>query len=311
MFIDTHTHMISRSTDDYERMARAGIVACIEPAFWLGQPRTNVGSYIDYLSTIVGWERFRAGQFGLRHYCTIGLNSKEANDEELAEAVMEILPRFALKEGVVAIGEIGYDEQTALEDRYFRRQLDLALDLEMPVMVHTPHRDKRRGTSRSMDVVVEHGLDPAWVVVDHNNEETIREVLDRGFWAGFSIYPGTKMSSARMVELVRTYGPERILVDSACDWGVSDPLAVPRTAALMRAGGIDEAAIHKVVYANALAAYGRNGQMCEADWLDPAPVDQRTLYMGNSVLRGGQAPRIDEAAETAIPETAIPEGGVV
>ena len=120
MFIDPHTHMISRTTDDYEAMAAAGVVALIEPAFWIGQPRTYVGTYIDYLSTIVGWERFRAGQFGIRHYCTIGLNSKEANNEELAEGVMEILPRFALKEGVVAIGEIGYDEQTELEDRYFR-----------------------------------------------------------------------------------------------------------------------------------------------------------------------------------------------
>jgi hypothetical protein len=295
MYIDTHTHMISRTTDDYEAMAAAGVVACIEPAFWLGQPRTNVGSYIDYLSSIVGWERFRAGQFGLRHYCCIGLNSKEANNEELAEAVMEILPRFALKEGVVAIGEIGYDEQTELEDRYFRQQLELAKELALPVMIHTPHRDKKRGTTRSMDVVVEHGLDPAWVVVDHNNEETVREVLDRGFWAGFSIYPGTKMGNQRMTELVRRYGPERIIVDSACDWGVSDALAVPKTAALMRQGGIAEEAIRKVTYGNALAAYGRSGQMDEKDWLDPAPIDQRTLYMGNSVLRGGQEPRIGPA----------------
>ena len=114
MLIDPHAHMISRTTDDYEAMAAAGVVAVIEPAFWIGQPRTHVGSYLDYLSHIVGFERFRAGQFGVRHYCTIGLNSKEANNEELAEAVMEILPRFALKEGVVAIGEIGYDEQTSL-----------------------------------------------------------------------------------------------------------------------------------------------------------------------------------------------------
>lgn len=295
MYIDTHTHMISRTTDDYEAMAAAGVVACIEPAFWLGQPRTNVGSYIDYLSTILGWERFRAGQFGLRHYCTIGLNSKEANDEALAEAVMEILPRFALKEGVVAIGEIGYDEQTDLEDRYFRQQLELAKELSLPVMVHTPHRDKTRGTLRSMDVVEEHGLDPSQVVIDHNNEETVAAVLQRGFWAGFSIYPGTKMGNERMVALVRQYGPQRIIVDSACDWGVSDPLAVPKTAELMRRGGIDEAAIQAVTYGNALAAYGQSGQMREADWLDPPAIDQRTLYMGNSVLRGGQAPRIGPA----------------
>ena len=48
MFIDPHAHMISRTTDDYEAMARAGVVAVIEPAFWLGQPRTNVGTYLDY-----------------------------------------------------------------------------------------------------------------------------------------------------------------------------------------------------------------------------------------------------------------------
>ena len=226
MFIDPHTHMISRTTDDYEAMATSGVVALIEPAFWIGQPRTYVGTYIDYLSTIVGWERFRAGQFGIRHYCTIGLNSKEANNEELAEGVMEILPRFALKDGVVAIGEIGYDEQTELEDRYFRLQLELAKELELPVMIHTPHRDKKRGTTRSMDVIEEHGLPPTQVVIDHNNEETVREVLERGYWAAFSIYPSTKMGNERMVEIVRQYGPERIIVDSACDWGISEPLGV-------------------------------------------------------------------------------------
>jgi predicted metal-dependent TIM-barrel fold hydrolase len=299
VYIDPHTHMISRTTDDYERMAAAGVVACIEPAFWLGQPRTQVGSYIDYLAMIVGWERFRAGQFGIRHYCTIGLNSKEANNEALAEGVMEILPRFALKEGVVAIGEIGYDEQTALEDRYFRLQLDLAKELGLPVMIHTPHRDKKRGTTRSMDVVLEQGLDPSWVVVDHNNEETVKEVLDRGFWAAFSIYPHTKMGNERMVEIVRRYGSERIIVDSACDWGVSDPLAVPKTAELMRRGGIAEADIRLVTYSNALDAYGRSGQMKEDDWLNPPPIDQRTLYEGNSVLRGGQTPRIEERTAAA------------
>jgi predicted metal-dependent TIM-barrel fold hydrolase len=297
MFLDSHTHMVSRTTDDYQRMAAAGVVACIEPAFWLGQPRTNVGSYIDYLSLICGFERFRAGQFGIRHYCTVGLNPKEANNEQLAEAVLQILPRYALKEGVVAIGELGYDEQTVLEDKYYRAQLELAKELELPVMIHTPHRDKYRGTLRSMAVALEHGLDPSFVVVDHNNEETVREVLDRGFWAAFSIYPHTKMGNERLVEIVRSYGAERIICDSACDWGVSDPLAVPKTAELMSRAGLDETTIRKVTYDNPLAAYGLSGQIKESDWLDPAPIDQRTLYMGNSVLRGGQSPRTETAGQ--------------
>jgi hypothetical protein len=292
MFIDPHAHMISRTTDDYEAMAAAGYVAVIEPAFWIGQPRTHVGSYADYLSQILGFERFRAGQFGIRHYCCIGLNSKEANNEALAEAVMEILPRFAVKEGVVAIGEIGYDEQTELEDRYFRAQLELARKLGLPVMIHTPHRDKKRGTSRSMDVCIEHGLPPSQVVVDHNNEETVREVLDRGFWAGFSIYPSTKMGSARMVEILAQYGSERVIVNSACDWGISEPLAVSKVARLALHQGIAAEAVEKACYANALAAYGQSGQMQADDWLDPPGIDQRELYQGNSILRGGREPRI-------------------
>jgi len=294
MLIDPHAHMISRTTDDYEAMAASGVVAVIEPAFWLGQPRTNVGSYLDYLSSIVGFERFRAGQFGIRHYCTIGLNSKEANNEELAEGVMELIPRFALKEGVVAIGEIGYDEQTPLEDKYYRLQLELAKKLELPVMIHTPHRDKKRGTSRSMDVCDEHGLDPRRVVVDHNNEETVQETLDRGYWAAFSIYPSTKMGNARMVEILRQYGAERIIVDSACDWGISEPLGVAKTARLALQSGIAEEQVRLACYQNALDAYGQSGQMKESDWLDPAPIDQRTVFEGNSILRGGREPRVEK-----------------
>ena len=297
MFIDPHAHMISRITDDYEAMAAAGVVAVIEPAFWVGQPRTHVATYIDYLSSIIGFERFRAGQFGIRHYCTVGLNSKEANNEELAEAVMEILPQFALKEGVVAIGEIGYDEQTDLEDKYFRAQLELAKELDLPVMIHTPHRDKKRGTTRSMDVCIEHGMDPTKIIVDHNNEETVREVLDRGFWAAFSIYPSTKMGNARMVDILAEYGAQRIMVDSACDWGISEPLGVAKTAKLALERGIPEEHVRLVCYQNALDAYSQSGQMHEDDWLNPPPVDQRGLYAGNSILRGGREPVVEEPSD--------------
>jgi predicted metal-dependent TIM-barrel fold hydrolase len=277
--------MVSRTTDDYRAMAAAGITDIIEPAFWLGQPRTSAGSFRDYFASLVGWERHRASQFGIRHYCAIGLNSKEANREALAEEVMELLPEFAGKQGVVAIGEIGFDEITPLEERYFRRQIDLAREMGIPAMVHTPHRDKRRGTRLSMDICLEHGLRPDQVIIDHNNEETVREVLERGFWAGFTIYPRSKMDSRRMAEVVRAYGPERILVDSSADWGESDPLAVPRTAALMLEIGIDPDAVSMVCRGNALAAYGGEGRM-SGDGSEAATPVAEPEFMGNSIRRG-------------------------
>src|SRR5687768_9090726 len=121
--IDPHVHMSARTTDDYEAMAANGIVAIIEPAFWLGQPRTAGGSFQDYFSSLVRFDRFRAAQFRITHYCPIGLNSKEANNIPLAEQVMDLLPMFLAKDGVVAVGEIGYDDQTDAEDRFFREQL--------------------------------------------------------------------------------------------------------------------------------------------------------------------------------------------
>ena len=296
-FFDPHIHMTSRTTDDYQAMADAGVRAVIEPAFWLGQPRTTLGAFVDYFSSLVGWERFRASQFGISHYCAIGLNSKEANDEGLAREVLELLPLYALKEGVVAVGEIGYDEITDAEERAYRAQLEFALEHDMVVMVHSPHRDKKNGILRSLDVAAEVGLSMGKLVIDHNNEETVQSVLDRGAWAAFTIYPHTKMGSQRMVEMVKQYGPERIIVDSSADWGVSDPLAVPRTAALMLEQGVDAGWVEQTCWQNALDAYAQSGQIDVAALERKPQVDQSQLFGDSSVLRG-QEPRVDAAVSS-------------
>lgn len=291
-FFDPHIHVTSRTTDDLEAMARAGVRAVIEPAFWLGQPRTSVGTFVDYFSSLIGWERFRASQFGIQHYCAIGLNSKEANDRGLAKDVLELLPRFALKEGVVAVGEIGYDEITEAEEAAYSAQLQFALEHDMVVMVHSPHRDKKRGIERSLDVAEEVGVPMEKLVIDHNNEETVRLTLDRGAWAAFTIYPHTKMGSERMVAIVEQYGPERLIVDSSADWGVSDPLAVPRTARLMLERGLSDEAVRLTTWQNALDAYAQSGQIDVQELLARPEVDQTRLFADNSVLRG-QEPRVD------------------
>ncbi|HEU0031976.1 MAG TPA: TatD family hydrolase [Kofleriaceae bacterium] len=287
---DPHIHMTSRTTDDYEAMAKAGIRAIIEPAFWLGQPRTHVETFDDYFQALVGWERFRASQFGITHLCTIGLNPKEANNPKLADGVMALMPHYLGKDGVVAVGEIGFDDQTAAEEKYFAAQLELARTFDLPVLVHTPHRDKKRGTERSLALIKEQRFPEERVLIDHNNEETLPLVLETGCWAGHSIYPNTKMDEPRMAALVQKYGPERIIVNSAADWGVSDPLKVPKTAAAMRDVGISEADVERIVWQNPIAFFGQTGRIDVAELGEPAKFDQAELFEGNSVLRG-QSPR--------------------
>ena len=208
---DPHIHMTSRTTADYEAMAAAGIAAVVEPSFWVGQPRTHVGAFEDYFASLLGWERFRASQFGIRHFCTLSLNPKEANNPRVAPGVMELLPRYLPKEGVVAVGEVGYDDMTAEEEKYFGLQAELAAKFDLPLLVHTPHRDKKRGTERSLALLKELRFPEEKVLIDHNNEETLPLVVKTGCWAGHSIYPKTKMDEERMVALVKKYGSERIL----------------------------------------------------------------------------------------------------
>jgi predicted metal-dependent TIM-barrel fold hydrolase len=282
---DPHIHMTSRTTDDYKAMAAAGISAIIEPAFWLGQPRTHVGTFDDYFSSLVGWERFRASQFGIKHYCTIALNPKEANNPNVAEGVLALLPRYLGKEGVVAVGEVGFDDQTAEEEKYFAAQLELARKFDLPVLVHTPHRDKKRGTERSLALVRALGIPEHRVLIDHNNEETLPLVLATGCWAGHSIYPDTKMDEARMVALVKKYGTDRIIINSAADWGVSDPLKVPKTAIEMKKAGISDGDIETIVWSNPIAFFGQTGRIDPAE-IGSSHYDQSELWEGNSVLRG-------------------------
>lgn len=285
-YFDSHIHMLARTTDDYERMAAAGIIGIVEPAFWLGQPRTQAATFIDYFNSLIGWEAFRASQFGIRHYCTIGINPKETNNVAMAEEVMKFLPRFCAKDNVVAVGEIGYDDITEAEDRFFAEQLQLAKDLNLPALVHTPHRDKKTGTERTIALVKEVGIDPELVLIDHLNEITLPLVLETGCWRGHSVYPDTKMSESRMVDLLKQYGLEKMVVNSAADWGKSDPLKVPKTGQAMLEAGFSEAEVERVLFTNPIEYYAQSGRISVEEVLKPVTIDQQKLWEDNSVLRG-------------------------
>ena len=280
---EPHAHMTSRTTDDYEAMAASGVKVLVEPAFWLGQPRTSAGSFVDYFNSLLGWERFRASQFGIRHHCTIGLNPKEANDDALRREVLDLLPRFLAKDGVVAVGEIGFDAMTPAEEEALLEQFVLAKEHELPALVHTPHRDKLAGTRRTLELVEQSGMAPETVLIDHNNELTVNEVHASGCWAGFSIYPNTKMDEYRMVRILEDVGTDRILINSACDWGVSDPLKVAKTVAAMQEAGFAEDDIDKVVWRNPLEFFAQSGRLILDDL---GERDLAATFEGNTLLRG-------------------------
>lgn len=283
---EPHIHMFSRVTDDYERMALSGIRAVLEPAFWLGQSRTAVGTFVDYFDTILGWERHRSEQFGIHHFCTMGLNPREANDDRVNDAVMEILPRYLEKDSVLGVGEIGLDDQTPKEEKYFIAQLELARAHDLPVLIHTPHRDKKKGFERCVAILRDLSFPMERILLDHGNEETIKITRDLGCVSGFSIYPNTKMDPHRMTQIVLEHGVEGMVINSAADWGVSDPLMVPKTVHKLQQAGIADSDIEKLVWDNPIGFFEQGGRLDRSLLDRPPGTNLRELFDGNSVLRG-------------------------
>ncbi|MCA9441714.1 MAG: TatD family hydrolase [Candidatus Omnitrophica bacterium] len=251
-YIDPHIHMVSRTIDDYQRMAQAGCVALTEPAFWAGFDRRSSEGFYDYFRQLTVVEPGRAAGYGIQHYCWLCINPKEAEDLSLAREVISLIPLFLERPNVLGIGEIGLNKNSKNELTILEEQIALASDYNELILVHTPHlEDKLKGTKLIMDAIKRNGnIDPGRVLIDHVEEHTVEIVLDQGFWAGMTLYPDTKCTPQRAVDILEMYGNERLWMNSAGDWGPSDPLSVPKACNEMARRGHTQAEIEKVSFRN-------------------------------------------------------------
>lgn len=245
--------MYSRTTDDYDAMSKAGIEVVVEPSFWLGSPRTSIGTFEDYWEHIISFETTRARQFGIEHFVCISVNPKEANQRPLAIDAVEAMKKYLDRERVVAIGEIGYDLINDLEEEVFVKQMDIAVEKDMLMTIHLPHYNKPQGIKRIENILLNSNnkYNRNKILVDHNVEETIEKTLELGMWAGLSVYPNTKLSPERAMNIVKKYGADRIMVHSAADWGISDPLSVSLVAREMKKVKFSNNEIERVTFYNA------------------------------------------------------------
>jgi hypothetical protein len=258
-YIDPHIHMVSRTTDDYERMAQAGCVAITEPAFWAGFDRSSPQGFYDYFRQLTESEPQRAAQYGIKHFSWLAINPKEAEDPGFAREVMSLIPEFLDKPNVLGIGEIGLNKNSRNELEIFEAHLALASTRNQLVLIHTPHlEDKLKGTRLIIDAIKNNAaLDPGRILIDHVEEHTASLVLDEGFWAGMTLYPETKCTPQRAADIVETYGTERLWINSAGDWGPSDPLAVPKARLEMRRRGHTFETITRITLDNPQAFLGQ------------------------------------------------------
>jgi predicted metal-dependent TIM-barrel fold hydrolase len=251
-YIEPHGHMVSRTTDDYQDMVTSGCQAVCEPAFWAGFDRSSPNGFYDYFCQLTEHEPRRAAKFGLPHFTWLCINPKESEDVGLAKDVIALIPKFLDRANVLGIGEIGLNKNSRNEMKVLEMHVDLAARHDQMILVHTPHlEDKLKGTRLIMDVLKSDSrIKPERCIIDHVEEHTIHLVLEAGFWAGMTLYPESKCTPARAIDMLETCGTDRIWMNSACDWGISVPLAVPRTALEMRKRGHAREMIDKVIYQN-------------------------------------------------------------
>jgi len=259
-YIDPHIHMVSRTTDDYERMAQAGCVAVTEPAFWAGFDRSSPQGFHDYFRQLTETEPKRAGMYGIKHFTWICINPKEAEDPVFAREVIEIIPEFLEKENVLGVGEIGLNKNSKNELEILEEQIALADRHNQLVLVHTPHlEDKLKGTKLIMDAIKRNSnIEPGRVLIDHVEEHTIKIVLDAGYWAGMTLYPDSKCTPQRAADMIECYGTERLWINSAGDWGHSDPLAVPKCHVEMLRRGHSAQTINQISFENPIRFLGQS-----------------------------------------------------
>lgn len=272
--IEPHIHMFSRTTDDYQAMYRAGIRVCVEPSFWMGCNRRYAESFWDYFNIILNFEPVRAARFGIDHYTAIGVNPKEAENQALVEEVLSGIDEFLDHPRCIAMGEIGLNNNTENEIKAFKRQLLMAEERGMPVVIHLPHFPKREGAEIIVNIIEAEGVSQKRILIDHNDESSIEITRKTECFTGMTVYPYSKLDPARVAGIINDYGIERMIVAGSADWGVSDPLALKNVIEYMRSEGWSEEIIGKLTYENPNALYSHSPKWNPDFAIEPVPVSE-------------------------------------
>lgn len=272
--IQPHYHAIARTAQDYERMAMSGVVAVCEPAFWAGFDRRYPETFIDYFAQISEFEPTRAAQYGIRHFCWVAVNPKEAENAELTRDVLQAMPEFLEKPTCLGVGESGLHKSTKNEIDALQAHVELAMEHDQLVLIHTPHlSDKAHGTKTVLEVLDGLDIDRNRVWIDHVEEQTVKSVLDAGYWAGMTLYPVTKCSPKRAVDILEKYGTERLLVNSSADWGPSDPFTLQECILEYRRRGHSTQEAIEVFHNNPCRFLGQNPKW-DIEPIQLAPADE-------------------------------------
>jgi uncharacterized protein len=221
--------MISRTTDDYQRMAYAGCVAVSEPAFWAGFDRGSAEGFHDYFRQLTEYEPKRAAQFGIKHYSWLCINAKEAENVSLSREVIAMIPEFLDRPNVLGIGEIGLNKNTAQRgDRLPGAPRPGREDRRADPDPHAAPGGQVQGHADDRGHAQERPAHQAAARLHRPRRGAHRPARARQrLLVRHDALPDDEVHAGPGGDIIEMVGTDRIMANSAGDWGKSDPLAVP------------------------------------------------------------------------------------
>mgnify|MGYP002747478623 CR=1 FL=1 len=211
MLFDTHAHYDDEAFDPDRREVLAGL------------PQKGVGLVVDPGCTLTSSEKAVALAAEFPHvYAAVGLHPENCHDFQPEQ--IERLRQLAQREKVVAIGEIGLDyywednPPRAFQQTVFRKQLALAAELDLPVIVHD-----REAHGDCLAIIREF---PTVTGVFHcfsGSPEMATELLKRGWYLGFD-GPITYKNAKRAPEVAAVTPLERIVVETDAPYMAPVPM---------------------------------------------------------------------------------------
>ena len=239
-------HADARSSEDFEKMFIGGIDTAISCSYYPYKVN-NAEILLNHLNRILNFEPKRAGEYGLDLRVALGIHP--ANSIGNNEIIFDQLEKWIENKDIIAIGEIGLDENTELEKEVFKKQLELAEETKSKVIVHTPRKNKLEVLKDIKGIALEN-INPKLVVIDHINLNTIEEIIDDDFTIGLTVQP-QKMEVEEAIEILDKYGFDKFLLNSDISNKPSDPLSVPKTVRTLKRLGYKQDKIDKVAFKNA------------------------------------------------------------
>ncbi|MDI3484108.1 MAG: uncharacterized protein PWQ74_695 [Methanobacteriaceae archaeon] len=244
--IDAHIHADTRPYEDFEKMAIAGINKTITCAHDPLPMKVSTVTF-EHIQRLLEVDAQRAKENGIKLYVAAGIHPRSIPRDY--NKVIKDLPQILEDKRVVAIGEIGIEKGTQLEIKVLKEQLKLADELKIPVIIHTPRKNKKKIT-RILLQILEDNIDTSKLLIDHVNTEIIKEVIDQESMLGLTIQPG-KMTPFEAVMIMREYGVDKFILNSDMSSAPSDPLSVPKTVHKMRLEGFSDLETLRVSSKNA------------------------------------------------------------